>query len=156
MPLRDHFHPPLSQRRQWPYAVQLRQTPGRSDLAIGRGHVREEFIMSTTVDLTQGAELHVGGATVGVFLPEVKVRELHAERDALRQQVEALRQELAAVERERDQFRSSLLATLWKEMAMDEEQCAAQVAEVKRDGIDFAEAVRQVEEIIARRSYAVQ
>ena len=50
--------------------------------------------MNPTIDLGQGAELRIAGSTVGVFVPEAKLRELIAERDTLRRELEdAKRQE---------------------------------------------------------------
>ncbi len=51
--------------------------------------------MNMTTNLSEGAELRVAGSTVGIFLPEAKLRELLAERDSLRQQLEDERRKLA-------------------------------------------------------------
>jgi hypothetical protein len=103
--------------------------------------------MSTTVDLAQGAELHVGGTTVGVFLPETKLRQLTEERDSLKRELDDAKRELAALRAERDGYAKSLLAAIWELHPLDEATCAARIAEAQRDGLDFSEVVRQVEDI---------
>jgi chromosome segregation ATPase len=123
--------------------------------------------MSTTVDLAQGAELRVGGATVGVFLSESKFRELNAERDSLRKELEQLRQEverlrreaeearkeLDAVRSDRDQYAKSLTAVMRDiDPVMSPAEAEAVIAEAEKDGVDFGEVVRQIEEIMGGKS----
>ncbi len=103
--------------------------------------------MSTTVDLAQGAELHVGGTTVGVFLPESKLRDLTEERDALQRELDAAKRDLAALRAERDHYARSLLTAMWELHPIDEATTNARIAEAHRDGLDFGEVVRQIEEI---------
>src|SRR5579884_538620 len=102
--------------------------------------------MTTTVDLAQGAELCVGGATVGVFLPEAKLRELNAERDSLRKEIEELRRQLAALRSERDQYAKSLTAVMRDLDPIDPATAETLIAEAEKNGVDFGEAVRQIEE----------
>jgi hypothetical protein len=104
-------------------------------------------MMNTTVDLTQGAELHVGGTSVGVFLPEAKLREMSEERDLLRRELDDAKRELAEVRAERDRCARSLLAAMWELHPIDEATCEARIAEAIQDGVDFGEVVRQIEEI---------
>jgi len=126
--------------------------------------------MSTTVDLAQGAELCVGGATVGIFLPEEKVRELSAARESLQREVEGFRQELErlrreaeegrqarkeldAVRSERDQYASSLTAVMRNLVpVIGAAEAEALIAEAEKDGVDFGEAVRQIEEMMWEKS----
>jgi hypothetical protein len=98
--------------------------------------------MSTTIDLAQGAELHVGGTTVGVFLPETKLRQLMEERDSLQRELDEAKRELAALRGERDRYARSLLAAMWKLQPIDEATSMARIAEAQRDGLDFSESVR--------------
>ncbi|HJT78503.1 MAG TPA: hypothetical protein VJ739_14965 [Gemmataceae bacterium] len=105
--------------------------------------------MTTTVDLAQGAELSVGGATVGVFLPEAKLRELNAERESLRKEVEELRRQLAALRSERDQYARSLTAVMRDLVpVISPAEAEALIAEAEKDGVDFGEVVRQIEEMM--------
>ncbi len=110
--------------------------------------------MSTTVDLAQGAQLCVGGATVGVFLPEAKLRELNAERESLRKEVEELRRQLAALRSERDQYARSLSAAMWELDPIDPATAEALIAEAEKDGVGFGEVVRQIEELMREKSGA--
>lgn len=105
--------------------------------------------MNTIVDLARGAELHVGGASVGVFLPEAQFRELTAEREALRRELEEARRELAVVQAERDGFCKSLLAVMWELRPLDIATCEARIEEARRDGVDFSEVVRQAEQAVS-------
>jgi hypothetical protein len=124
-----------------------------------------EFKMNMTINLTEGAELRIAGSPVGVFLPEAKLRELVEERDSLRQQLEderrkaeslaqqseecqRLKMELNAVKKERDQYAKALTAAAGKLFPpIDEETAAALVAECETNGVDFAEVMREIEEI---------
>ncbi len=122
--------------------------------------------MSTTIDLGQGAELRVAGSTVGVFLPEAKLRELIAERDALRgeleeakrqlgslrQQADESQRQVSALKAERDDYEKALTAAVREQFdVMDEEKALALIAETERNGVDFADVVREIEAILYRK-----
>ncbi|HEX5272482.1 MAG TPA: hypothetical protein VFW33_18420 [Gemmataceae bacterium] len=124
--------------------------------------------MNTTVDLGQGAELRVGGSTVGVYLPEAKFRELVAERDALRRELEdvrreleavrqgageceRLKRELSAVKAESDQYNRTILALLRESVETDEGKWNALISELENGGGgDLAEVVREIEQTLGR------
>jgi chromosome segregation ATPase len=115
--------------------------------------------MSTNVDLGQGAELRVAGSTVGVFLPEAQFRELNAERDSLRRDLEdarrradELQRQVRALEAERDNYEKALTAAVRNQFdTMDEEKALALIAETERSGVDFADVVREVEAILYKK-----
>jgi uncharacterized coiled-coil DUF342 family protein len=125
--------------------------------------------MSTTIDLGQGAELRVAGSTVGVFLPEAKHRELIAERDALRRELEEARRQLdglrqqadeyqrqvSALEAERNEYGKALTAAVRDQFGtMDEEKALALIAEMENGGgVAFADVVREVEEILYKKGH---
>src|SRR5215210_205252 len=105
--------------------------------------------MNTTVDLTQGAELHVGGATVGVFLPETKLRELVAERDALRGELEEARRRIVTLEAECNRYSKALARAVQDQFPpLDDETALARIAEAESNGVDLAVVIREVEEIL--------
>jgi uncharacterized coiled-coil DUF342 family protein len=122
--------------------------------------------MSTTIDLGQGAELRVAGSTVGVFLPEAKYRELVTERDALRRELEDARRQLEtlqlqadeyarqviALKAERDDCEKALTAAVRDQFdVMDEEKALALIAETEKNGVDFADVVREIEAILYKK-----
>jgi uncharacterized coiled-coil DUF342 family protein len=118
--------------------------------------------VNTTVDLGQGAELRVAGSTVGVFLPEAKHRELLAERDALRRELEEARRQLESMRQqaaehhrqvrvlqaEIDSYGKALTAAVRDQFpVMDDEKALALIAEAEKNGADGAEVLRQIETI---------
>ncbi len=63
----------------------------------------------SSLNVSEGLFLHdAAGARVGVVLPERELRELLAERDALRKEVADLRDRLSRVQAERDEYRQAL------------------------------------------------
>jgi predicted nucleic acid-binding Zn-ribbon protein len=110
--------------------------------------------MFPATNLDQNLELRdPSGTPVGFFVPDRVFRDLLAERDDLRRQVAVLRQEVldlqAQVEkvaREKDE-RIRSLRDLCRELARP--ITAEELAEIKKDGIPFAQVVAEVEQIVA-------
>src|SRR5262249_32871595 len=66
-----------------------------------------------TIDLTQPFQFaDASGRPVGTFLPEAKLRELIAERDSLRKELEDLRKALDEVTAERNDYRRGRISSL--------------------------------------------
>lgn len=120
--------------------------------------------MNTTTHLSEGAELRVAGSTVGIFLPEAKLRELVEERDSLRQQLEderrkaeslaqqteecqRLQAELDDLKLERDEYEKALTAATRDLFPIDKEAVEAAIAQAEGNIVDFSEVIREIEEI---------
>jgi hypothetical protein len=99
---------------------------------------------------------------VGTFLPEAKLRELIAERDALRSDLHEAQRELdrlrlqereyqrqlSALEAEREDYHRALTAAVRDQFpVIDDETALALIAEAETNGVDGAEVLRQVDAI---------
>ncbi|MFL5240714.1 MAG: hypothetical protein ACJ8FY_01285 [Gemmataceae bacterium] len=117
--------------------------------------------MSTSINLTFPLQLTDASGTVGTFLPETKLRELMAERDDLRKELENTRHELeralkkaeeyqrlvSALKMERDDYEKALTATVRDQFDFEENRALAVIAGAQTSGVDSDEVLRQVEAI---------
>ncbi len=118
--------------------------------------------MSTSINLTLPLQLADASGTVGTFLPEAKLRELTAERDALRTDLQEAQHELdrlrlqekeyqrqlRALEAEREDYHRALTATVRDQFpVIDDETALALIADAETNGVDSAEVLRQVDAI---------
>ena len=109
--------------------------------------------MNTSINVTLPLQLTDASGTVGTFLPETKLRELLAERDSLRAQLEEMKRELRAVQAERDQYNRTVLALMRDSVEIGEEAWNALITEIENGGgVDFVQAVREIEQTLGRRA----
>ncbi len=99
--------------------------------------------MSNAVGFGQGLELRdASGRTLGVFLPDAVIKELIAERDALRKQVAEQQEKLATLKAERDSYRQTVYALWPKDVPLLTEE---ELDEMKRNGIPFRQIIEEIE-----------
>lgn len=121
--------------------------PGPADALL-----REENGMSPSLNPGQFELRDAAGSTVGVFLPDQQLRDLLAERDALKKQVVELQSQLAAerdegarTRQERDAYLESLHYLARKDLVP---WTAEDLADLRENGIPFEEVISGVEQLV--------
>ena len=113
--------------------------------------------MSIPINLDQKLELRdASGSTVGFVLPEQFLRDLLAERDALRKEVAELQEQLTAlrdraarVEAERDGYLESLHFLTRKDVVPFTEQ---ELADLQKNGMPFDQIIPEIEQIVGLKA----
>jgi len=101
-----------------------------------------------------------------MFLPEAKLRELNAERDSLRRELEDARRQLEGLRQQADEYQRQVRALEAERVGyekaltaavrdrfdvMDEDKALALIAETEKNGVDFADVVREIEAILYKK-----
>jgi seryl-tRNA synthetase len=101
--------------------------------------------MSPSTELVQGLELRdPTGSKLGVFVPEPVLRDLLAERDALRKQLAEEQARLREVEKERDAYMQSIYHLTRKDFenhTFTEED----LREMEKNGVTGEQILREIE-----------
>jgi hypothetical protein len=101
---------------------------------------RQEMIMSNLVDLAQGFELRDASGRTFVFHPDPVVRELRSECQRLREQ-------LAKVQAERDEYRQALDAIVEGAPVITR----AELEDLEKNGIPGEQVLEEVERLLRER-----
>ncbi len=105
--------------------------------------------MNLTIDLGQGAELRVAGSTVGVFVPEAKLRQLIGERDTLKDELAEARRQISGLTIEIERYEKALTAAVRDQFdVMDEETALAHIADAEKNGVGFSDVIREIDAIL--------
>jgi hypothetical protein len=111
--------------------------------------------MAVPDDIGQRFELRdAGGGTLGFFVPDGVLNGLIAERDSLRQQLAAAREEVEGLRKERDQLQAERDKYLEDVNYLLSEECPFNpwdFWEMKRNGIPFERVIAEVEQIANRK-----
>jgi hypothetical protein len=101
------------------------------------------MIMSNLVDLAQGFELRDASGHTFVFHPDPVVRELRAECQRLREQ-------LAKIQAERDEYRQALDAIIGGAPVITR----AELEDLEKNGIPGERVLEEVEQLLRERDNA--